>query len=93
MFNKGTLLVCMLGLLLAGCTAQPVSPAVVSTETLAPTEIPPTLAAVTATPIAQDSSTACNPAPIIVPTLPATIPGYTELDESTGLHMTLALRG
>lgn len=88
MFNKGTLLVCMLGLLLAGCTAQPASPAVASTATLAPTEIPPTLAAVTAVPTAQDSSTACNPAPIIVPTLPPTIPGYTELDESTGLHMT-----
>jgi len=26
--------------------------------------------------------------PIVVPTLPATIPGYTEVDPATGLHMT-----
>jgi DMSO/TMAO reductase YedYZ molybdopterin-dependent catalytic subunit len=89
----------MLGLLLAGCTAQPASPTAVSTATLtvvapvvtaalALTEIPPTLPAATATSTAQDNSTACNLVPILVPTLPATIPGYTELDESTGLHMT-----
>lgn len=68
MVTKGTLLVCMLGLLLAGCTAQPASPAAASTATLASTEIPPTLPAATATPItaatttptAQDSSTARN---------------------------------
>jgi DMSO/TMAO reductase YedYZ molybdopterin-dependent catalytic subunit len=30
----------------------------------------------------------CNPAPIKVPTLPSVIPGYTSLDEATGLHMT-----
>jgi DMSO/TMAO reductase YedYZ molybdopterin-dependent catalytic subunit len=107
MFIKGTLLVFLLGLLLAGCAAQPAGPAAASTATLAvvtpaatvtpaPSEIPPTLPAATAvptstaaaTPTAQDSSTTCNPAPVVVPTLPAKIPGYTELDETTGLHIT-----
>ncbi|MFN2157258.1 MAG: molybdopterin-dependent oxidoreductase [Anaerolineae bacterium] len=30
----------------------------------------------------------CNPTPIVVPTRPAEVPGYTELDPATGLHMT-----
>jgi DMSO/TMAO reductase YedYZ molybdopterin-dependent catalytic subunit len=30
----------------------------------------------------------CNPRPVVVPTLPAIIPGYTQLDTSTGLHIT-----
>jgi len=30
----------------------------------------------------------CELLPVIVPTIPAVIPGYTELDETTGLHMT-----
>lgn len=30
----------------------------------------------------------CQVPPIVVPTQPAVIPGYTELDPSTGLHMT-----
>jgi DMSO/TMAO reductase YedYZ molybdopterin-dependent catalytic subunit len=30
----------------------------------------------------------CSPAPIVVPTLPAEVPGYTEVDPATGLHMT-----
>ena len=30
----------------------------------------------------------CNPEAIEVPTLPAEIPGYAELDETTGLHIT-----
>jgi len=33
-------------------------------------------------------STLCNLTPVIIPTKPAIIPGYTQLDESTGLHMT-----
>ena len=117
MFTKGALLVCMLGLLLAGCAAQPASPTAANTATLAvtapaetltvaaptatlavvmpaatltpvPTEIPPTLPATAAPTTAQDSSAVCNPAPVVVPTLPAVIPGYTQLDETTGLHMT-----
>lgn len=30
----------------------------------------------------------CNLPPITIPSLPAVIPGYTELDPATGLHMT-----
>lgn len=30
----------------------------------------------------------CSPQPIAVPTLPSIIPGYTELDTTTGLHIT-----
>lgn len=30
----------------------------------------------------------CQPEPVTAPTQPATIPGYTELDETTGLHVT-----
>ena len=30
----------------------------------------------------------CQPMPYTIPTLPATIPGYTQLDESIGLHIT-----
>jgi len=108
MFTKGTLLVFLLGLLLAGCAAQPASPAVASTATLtvaapaatlavvapaasitpARTEIPLTQPATITPTTAQDSSAVCNPAPIVAPTLPAVIPGYTQLDETTGLHMT-----
>ena len=32
--------------------------------------------------------TPCALSPIVVPTIPAEIPGYVQLDESTGLHMT-----
>ena len=31
---------------------------------------------------------ACSPEPIVLPTLPAIIPGYTELDTTTSLHVT-----
>ncbi|MEI7988668.1 MAG: molybdopterin-dependent oxidoreductase [Chloroflexota bacterium] len=37
---------------------------------------------------AGPDSTACKLTPVINPTKPAIIPGYTQLDESTGLHMT-----
>jgi DMSO/TMAO reductase YedYZ molybdopterin-dependent catalytic subunit len=30
----------------------------------------------------------CHPSPIIKPTMPAVIPGFADLDQSTGLHMT-----
>ena len=37
---------------------------------------------------AKDGSSACEPAPIVVPILPEKIPGYTELDPDTQLHVT-----
>jgi DMSO/TMAO reductase YedYZ molybdopterin-dependent catalytic subunit len=45
----------------------------------------------TATPVpdaARTTPTPCAPAAIVVPTPPAEIPGYAELDPTTGLHMT-----
>ena len=36
----------------------------------------------------SEPSTPCVLEPIAVPTMPAEIPGYTELDPNTGLHMT-----
>lgn len=45
-----------------------------------PTEIP--------TPSGTLKPAGCHPAPLVVPTLPAKIPGYTELDETTNLHYT-----
>lgn len=46
---------------------------------------------VTGTPASTTTTTTGVPVslePIVVPTLPAVIPGYTELDPATGLHMT-----
>jgi DMSO/TMAO reductase YedYZ molybdopterin-dependent catalytic subunit len=37
---------------------------------------------------AMPTPTPCALLPVVVPTLPAEIAGYTELDETTGLHMT-----
>ena len=48
----------------------------------APTLPPPS------TPTAAPSPTPCAPAPIVAPTRPAEAPGYAELDETTGLHVT-----
>ena len=41
-----------------------------------------------ATAIAEQGGNSCNPAPIVVPVMPKVIPGYTEVDQETGLHMT-----
>jgi DMSO/TMAO reductase YedYZ molybdopterin-dependent catalytic subunit len=38
--------------------------------------------------IAQQGGNACNPPPIVVPVMPKVIPGYTEIDKETGLHVT-----
>ena len=39
-------------------------------------------------PAATPLPTPCNPSPIAVPTPPAEVPGYVELDPATGLHVT-----
>jgi DMSO/TMAO reductase YedYZ molybdopterin-dependent catalytic subunit len=44
--------------------------------------------AVSATPEAGATPAACILTPVIPPTVPAEIPGYTQLDPTTGLHMT-----
>lgn len=70
----------VLTLLLAGCApAAAVTPSVIPLPTLPATATPPVLA-VTPGP--------CRPAPVTAPTLPAEIPGYAQLDVSTGLHVT-----
>ena len=39
-------------------------------------------------PLTDSMVPSCDLQPIIVPTLPEVIPGYTQLDETTGLHVT-----
>jgi DMSO/TMAO reductase YedYZ molybdopterin-dependent catalytic subunit len=70
----------------AGCTAAPSSTMMVSTpaetgEGSRATEQANTLAV-------EASPTSCILSPIVAPTMPAVIPGYTEVDPATGLHMT-----
>ena len=62
---------------LVGCTAQP------------PSAVPPSEVA-TSTPRAVETATptVCVLLPVVAPTPPAEVPGYTELDPDTGLHMT-----
>jgi DMSO/TMAO reductase YedYZ molybdopterin-dependent catalytic subunit len=48
----------------------------------------PGMPAAAATAIARQGGNSCNPPPITVPSLPKVIPGYTELDKETGLHVT-----
>jgi DMSO/TMAO reductase YedYZ molybdopterin-dependent catalytic subunit len=38
--------------------------------------------------VKQVDSRPCDPLPITVPKVPETVPGYTELDSATGLHVT-----
>jgi DMSO/TMAO reductase YedYZ molybdopterin-dependent catalytic subunit len=44
----------------------------------------------TSTPLAAETPTPspCALPPVVVPTMPAEVPGYTQLDPDTGLHMT-----
>ena len=74
--------------LLAGCAAP--------APTLVPTPEPtPVLtagltpaAAAQPSPAGSGAPTSCQPAPVTMPALPAIIPGYTQLDDTTGLHYT-----
>jgi DMSO/TMAO reductase YedYZ molybdopterin-dependent catalytic subunit len=52
------------------------------------TLIPATQVAPSPRPVGQASPTPCVLATVVVPTLPAEIPHYTQLDRITGLHMT-----
>ena len=80
MLKAGKVLVGFLILLMAGaCTAPPSA-----TPTVTATIPAATVKAVALTP----NPASCVLSPIIVPTRPATTPGYTELDPSAGLHMT-----
>jgi len=71
---------------LAACADTPAlsnsgaeTPLVTQTATLTPQAAVPTQ---------EFKPTACALTPVVVPTLPANIPGYTDLDPSTGLHVT-----
>jgi len=59
-------------LVLAGCAAQP----------------SPQADVIATTPTAGPTLEPCDLPPVVVPTPPAEVPGYTELDPATGLHMT-----
>lgn len=65
----------------SACAPAPVA-------TLAPTQ--PELAAPTSIPTAKAGALPpkCALQPVIVPTIPAEVPSATELDETTGLHLT-----
>ena len=56
-----------------------------STETPGPATATPTP---TQPPLIETSPIDCDQPTVVAPTLPANIPGYTELDRSTGLHIT-----
>jgi len=72
--------------LLVACHSAPAQPAPTPTPTLLQTET--ATRAPASTPEAASLPTPCALAPVLVPTLPAVIPGYVELDASTNLHMT-----
>jgi DMSO/TMAO reductase YedYZ molybdopterin-dependent catalytic subunit len=83
-----TVLILALGVLVAcaaavtGADQAPAQPAATALPT---SEAEPTPAA---TPTRVVELEACDLEPIAVPTLPAVIPGYTELDPATGLNVT-----
>jgi len=68
------------GVILAGCSSP------TPTSFPAPQRTPEVLSP--ATPISTITATSCTLPTVVVPTLPAVIPGYTDLDPTTGLHMT-----
>jgi DMSO/TMAO reductase YedYZ molybdopterin-dependent catalytic subunit len=72
--------------LLVACVSSPSQLAPAPTSTPLPTGT--TAPAPDNTPGAAYIPTECALTPILIPTLPAIIPGYIELDTSTNLHMT-----
>jgi len=62
---------------LVGCTAQPSS-------TVTPSEVATSTPRTAETPV----PTSCVLPTVVAPTPPAEVPGYTQLDPDTGLHMT-----
>lgn len=64
-------------LVLAGCQGLPTIPLFVTPAPARATEA-----------AAPSPAPACDLAPVVAPTPPAQIPGYTQVDPATGLHMT-----
>ena len=83
--NSRTILITILMLATLAACAAPL-PATTSIPSATPTE--PTKVATRIAPTPGASLTPCNLTPVIVPTRPAQTPNYTELDPTTGLHMT-----
>jgi DMSO/TMAO reductase YedYZ molybdopterin-dependent catalytic subunit len=96
-------IIALLSMMLTACNRAPLDtlPATPTLHAATRTQPVPTVAAsatveaatATATPItastpAGEIASSCGLLPVIVPTMPAVIPGYTELDPDTGLHMT-----
>jgi DMSO/TMAO reductase YedYZ molybdopterin-dependent catalytic subunit len=98
MFIKKLNIACLILLVLVACRSsnQPFQPAPSNTETAIPeaTSSPSPTSSPTLSPTATESSKPnldslnCQLSPLVVPTLPAEIPGYTKLDPSTNLHIT-----
>src|SRR5512136_732751 len=78
--NPRAILITILTLVTFAACAAPL-PATISIPAATPTPEPTQVAT-------HIAPTPCSLTPIIAPTRPAQTPGYTELDPSTGLHMT-----
>lgn len=79
-FRRRLVCLAMLGVfILAACTGSPAT---------AVTQFTPLETAAINIPVPGALATPCALPTVVVPTLPATIPGYTQLDPSTGLHIT-----
>jgi DMSO/TMAO reductase YedYZ molybdopterin-dependent catalytic subunit len=76
--------------IISGCAPFPVEKTVVTQSSEVPTLQPPIGKPTEISPSKPEYSltSPCNLPPITIPTLPAVIPGYAELDNTTGLHMT-----
>ncbi|MBN2004178.1 MAG: molybdopterin-dependent oxidoreductase [Anaerolineae bacterium] len=90
-FLSGGLLLVALVWLAGGCSV-PVTPSPESASAMPSTEnapaTPTAVADVAATPASALAIPSCPLTPVIPPTPPAVIPGYTELDTTTQLHVT-----
>jgi len=78
-----------------GAASATLTPSPTPTVTPSPTATPtasatsgPAGAAVSPLATAQPGAAACALSPVVVPTLPAEIPGYAQLDRSANLHIT-----
>jgi len=80
---KKFIVLSLLLLVLSGCATGTPSPTFTPTATITAT-LPPTSTSAATLAAGQ----ACNPPPIVVPTMPAKIPATNQLDETTGMHMT-----
>lgn len=77
MYKRMVLCVVLILLALAGCSTAPAA-------TPLPDLATPTVAQAASAP----PSVPCDLPPLVVPTVPAEVPGYVQLDPNTNLHMT-----